>query len=107
MVGLYWQGQTLAVGTVENGAAILQFPSLNTVGDLTVTVTQFNYVPYQGLVNVTPASGPYVVNQPIVLDDRAGGNNNQKADYGETINIDLSLSNVGLEPASAARAKAT
>lgn len=104
LVGLYWQDQTLAVGIIENGSVNLQFPSLSTIGDLVVTVTQFNHLPYQGRVNITPASGPYLVNQPIVLDDRIGGNNNQKADYGETIQLDLTLSNVGLALAHAAQA---
>lgn len=104
LVGLYWQGQTLAAGIVENGIASLQFPTLNNVGDLVVTVTQFNYLPYQGTIKVTAASGPFVVNQPIVLDDRAGGNNNRKADFGETINFDLILSNVGLDGATDVKA---
>ncbi|MDO8366936.1 MAG: C25 family cysteine peptidase [Saprospiraceae bacterium] len=95
LISLYWQGQTLAVGTVSGGIALLQFPALDNVGDMTVTATHFNHTPYQGNVVVTPSAGAFVINQAIVLDDSASGNNNQKADYGETIALNLTLSNLG------------
>ncbi len=103
LVSLYWQGQTLAVATVSGGQATLNFTPLTTVGEITVTATQFNYIPYQGAVGVTPASGAYVVNQFITLDDSAG-NNNQKADFGESIGLNVTLSNVGLYIANAVSA---
>ena len=103
LISLYWQGQTLAVGIIENGSATLNFPSLANVGDLTVTATQFNYIPYQGNVVVTPASGAFVVNQAVTLDDPTG-NANGKADFGESIQLHLSLANVGLELAKDASA---
>jgi len=107
LISLYWQGQTLAVATVAGGVATLNFPPLNNVGTLTVTGTQFNYVPYQGGVVVTPASGPFVVNQSVTLDDAVLGNNNQHADYGETVAFNVTLANVGLELATAATATLT
>ena len=100
LISLYWQGQTLAVATVTNGIANLTFPSLNNVGTMTVTATQFNYTPYQGGIQVTPAAGAFVVNQLITLDDSAG-NNNQQADYAESILLNVTLSNVGVEIANA------
>ncbi|HRI61824.1 MAG TPA: C25 family cysteine peptidase, partial [Saprospiraceae bacterium] len=103
LVSLYWQGQTLAVATVENGVADLSFPALDNVGELTVTVSQFNYIPYQGTVTVTVAGGAFVVNQTVALDD-AAGNNNQLADFGETIQLNVRLGNVGVEIANATKA---
>ncbi|MBK8557271.1 MAG: T9SS type A sorting domain-containing protein [Lewinellaceae bacterium] len=94
LVSLYWEGQTLALAAVENGQAVLDFPALTNVGDLVVTVTQFNYTPVQMTLNVTPASGPFVVNELLELDD-ALGNNNQQADYGEKVAMNLQLANVG------------
>lgn len=104
LVGLYWQGQTLAVATVSGGIALLQFPALDNLGNLVVTATQFNYSPYQGTVLVKPGAGAFVVNQSIVLDDAVGGNNNQKADYAETIGLNLTLSNLGDQMANATSA---
>ncbi len=103
LVGLYWQGQTLAVATVSGGVATFNFPGLNTVGALTVTATQFNYIPYQGVIQVTPAAGAFVVNQLVTLDDSAG-NNNQEADYNESVVFNVTLSNVGVEVANATSA---
>lgn len=88
---------------VENGVANLDFPPIDNVGDLTVTVSQFNKTPYQGTVTVTSAGGAFVVNQTISLDD-AAGDNNQQADYDETVQLNVVLANVGLETASATSA---
>ena len=107
LVSLYWQGQTLAVAMIAGWVASLNFPPLDNVGQLTVTVTQFNYVPYQGNITVTPASGPFVVNQAVTLNDAVAGNNNQQADFGETVAFDVTLANVGLELATAATATLT
>jgi hypothetical protein len=104
LISLYWQGQTLAVATVTGGVASFQFPPLTNVGDLTVTGTQFNYIPYQGAISVQPASGPFVVNQALDLDDSATGNNNHAADFGESLVFNLTLGNVGLTLAQAATA---
>jgi gingipain R len=103
LVSLYWQGQTLAVAVVENGVAVLNFPALDNVGALTVTASQFNYLPYQGVIQVTPSEGAFVVNQSVMLND-AAGNSNLKADFGEAITFDVTLSNVGLEIANATSA---
>lgn len=103
LVSLYWQGQTLAVANVSGGVAVFNFPALNNVGALTVTATQFNYIPYQGVIQVTPAAGAFVVNQLVTLNDSAG-NNNQKADYNESVAFNVTLSNVGLEIANATAA---
>lgn len=94
LVGLYWKGQTLAAAVVENGVANLAFPPLNDVGELVVTVSQFNHIPRQSTVIVAPAVGAFVVNQPVTLDD-ATGNDNKKADYGETVRLNVVLENVG------------
>lgn len=95
LVSLYWQNQTWAVATVENGIATLEFEQLNNIGALTVTVSQFNYIPYQGDITIEPATQPIVVAQRIELDDAGNGNNNQKADFGESVALLAHLQNVG------------
>ncbi|MCB9333667.1 MAG: T9SS type A sorting domain-containing protein [Lewinellaceae bacterium] len=95
LVSLFWENQTWAVATVENGMAALEFAPLHNTGQLTVTVSQFNYAPYQGTIAVKPAVKPFVVNQETLLDDGLG-NNNQKADFGETVVLRVMLKNIGL-----------
>lgn len=102
-IGLYWQNQALAVAYVQNGVAALEFPPLEFAGDLIVTVTQFNYLPYQSAIAVTPSSGAYLVHQNLLLDD-SDGNNNQQADYAETLALHLTLSNVGFATAKSSSA---
>lgn len=103
LVSLYWKGQTLAVGIVESGSVTLNFPALDDVGQMTLTLTQFNHTPYQSELTVAPAEGAFVVNSSNLLRDFTG-NNNGKADFGETLTFDLSLANVGVETAAAASA---
>jgi gingipain R len=100
LAALYWQGQTLTTAYVENGLADLQFPALGDVGDMVLTVTQFNHTPYQYTIPVVPGSGPFVVSDLIELED-AAGNGNGRADYGETVRINLHLLNVGQQSATA------
>lgn len=95
LVGLYWQNQTWAVARVENGVAVLEFDPLNNVGDLVLTVTQFNHLPYQGTIGIKAAAQPFVMGALASIDDSAG-NNNGRADFGETAALQVALQNVGL-----------
>lgn len=63
--------------------------------DLSLTITAFNYQTGIYPIQVLPAQGPYVIVEDFTITD---GNNNQ-ADFGETINLNLSLNNVGADPA--------
>ena len=104
LVSLYWQGQTLAVAVVENGVANLNFPPLADLGELLLTATQFNGIPYQSSIPVKPSGNAFVISQNITLDDASTGNNNQQADYGETVDLNLRLGNIGPLPAKATSA---
>jgi hypothetical protein len=101
LVALYQNDQVLAVAYVEGGIASLQFPALIDVSEVTLTVSQFNFIPYQGVLQSASIAGPYVVNQSVVLDDALTGNNNQHADYGETVAFNVSLLNAGGQIANA------
>ncbi len=98
-VVLTMNGQIIATGTVSNGFVSLAFPPLSMPDTLFVTVTGFNQVPYLGQVLVIPASGPYVIHQQNTLVE-VSGNNDGLADYGEIIDVNLDLLNVGLADAN-------
>jgi len=59
--------------------------------DLTLTITAFNRETHIGTVQVLPSTGPYVVVTNMTVTD----NNNNQADFGETINLAFGLNNVG------------
>ncbi len=98
LVGLLWQDQTLAAARIQGGVAILEFPSLEQVGNLLLTVSQFNYIPFQDTIAVVAAPGPLVVIQGMQLHDSAF-NANGLADYGESLRVDLEVLNAGDEVA--------
>ncbi|HHN48003.1 MAG TPA: T9SS type A sorting domain-containing protein [Bacteroidales bacterium] len=66
--------------------------------ELLVTITLQNYYRYEALLEIIPPDGPYVIYSQSVVNDPTG-NNNGLIDYGETINLDVALKNVGLDPA--------
>jgi gingipain R len=51
-VGLYYQGDFLAVSTVNNGVAEFTFPAILNTDSVFITATKQNYVPYMGYTRV-------------------------------------------------------
>ncbi|MFA6923623.1 MAG: C25 family cysteine peptidase [Bacteroidales bacterium] len=98
----------LSMNNILYGAAIADFsgvanipinPVFPTTGTANVVVTKQNRKPYIGTVNVIDATGPFVIYYNKQVHD-AAGNNNNKADYGENINLDVTLKNVGISQAN-------
>jgi len=98
LVALTLDGVIIATAFVEGGSATLQFEPLTNVGNITITITAFNYVPHIGTIEIVPANGPYVIYESHEIDD-SSGNNNGIADYNENITYDITLENVGTEDA--------
>ncbi len=69
-------------------------PVFTNVGTATLWVTGYNMIPQSFEVQVVPAEGAYVVLAECEIDDTSG-NNNGELDYGETVNLNLNLQNVG------------
>lgn len=63
--------------------------------DLNLTVTAFNRVTHLGIVEIIPAEGPFVILDSYSL----SGNQPETPQYNETIDISLTLANVGLDQA--------
>ncbi len=99
MVGLTFNGDLIATGYILGGQVTLSFDAIQVIGNLLVTVTSFNTIPYQNTIDVVPADGPYILGTMDGLHD-ASGNNNGLADYNETITIDASAENAGIDLAS-------
>jgi len=90
----------LGTAIVEDGTATVHFDDPpDQPMDLTLAITGFNKVTYiNEEIQVIPPDGPYVILDDFVIDDSAG-NNNGEADYGETVMLDVTLENVGIEEA--------
>ena len=61
-----------------------------------LTIKKQNYYRYEHLLNTIPAEGPYLIFDAVQVNDEAG-NGNQKADYNETCDLNVSIHNVGSE----------
>lgn len=96
MICATWNGEILATGVAENGQIVLYFDPITEPGDILITVSSFNTIPYQGYIPVTPADGPYVVGQAVGIND-ASGNGNGMADYNEQIGLNIEAANIGVE----------
>ncbi|MBX7242042.1 MAG: T9SS type A sorting domain-containing protein [Bacteroidia bacterium] len=95
-VSLTQDNEIIGSGTIASGSVLIAFTqALTSVSDITVTVTAYNTMPYIGTVNVTVPNGPFVIAHITGVDDPTG-NNNQSADNGEIIALNMQWQNVGL-----------
>lgn len=92
------------IGTANGTGAPVQItiPAQTPPDQMRVTVTKQNYRRYSALVNIVPASGPYIVyNNSTISDPAPYGNNNGMLDYAETNFLNVTLKNVGSQQATA------
>ncbi len=90
--------EIIGVGYVNGGSVTVDIEAFSAPGNMRVTVTSFNKVTYQEDVLVIVPDGPYVIHDGYSIDD-SDANNNGVAEYGETVYINQSLTNVGVEVA--------
>ncbi len=64
-------------------------------GDVTIVVTKPQHIPYIAEVPAAALEGPFIVIDHFIINDPDGKN---KANYGESFTIDLTLKNVGADP---------
>lgn len=93
------ESRIIAVGESTGTDMELEFSELAPVGStVLLTATKQNCYRYTKEILVIPPDGAYVVRKSFTIDDSMG-NNNGKADFGESFYINLSLENVGNENA--------
>ncbi|MCK4662163.1 MAG: hypothetical protein KAT68_04815, partial [Bacteroidales bacterium] len=96
VVALVVDGELIGTGIVTSGSATVNFDALSDVGTMNVTITGRDKVTYLANVNIIPASGAYLTTTGFVVNDPTGNNNNL-ADFGENIVLDISVKNVGAD----------
>jgi PKD repeat protein len=85
--GTYFRGITDATGSVS-------ITNTLTPGTAKLVITALNMETIYEDVTVVPPGGPWVTVNSFSVDD-AGGNGNGQADYGETVQLDVTAENVG------------
>jgi hypothetical protein len=89
----------IASGTVdESGSITLPVSIIQQPGTALIVVTKSQFIPYIQEVTIASLEGPYVVLDQFSIND-ADENNNQLAEYGETISLDIVVRNIGSLPA--------
>ena len=100
LIALTQGDQILGTAFVENGMATITLDApLGVPGDYMITGTAYNTIPYQSMVQAVPAEGPYVLSTGNTAADPMGDNDGL-VDQGESIDLEIDLSNVGIETAA-------
>ena len=84
----------IAVEQATGDIQTIQFEAQVPPTIINLVVTGQNYLRYEDEITVVPAEGPYIVFDSKVIHDEDG---NGQLDFGEAINLDIALKNVGSE----------
>ena len=84
----------LAVVEATGDPQVITFEPQVPPTEINLIVTGQNYLRYEAVMSVIPAEGPYIVFDSKVIHDENG---NEKLDFGEVINMDVTMKNVGSE----------
>lgn len=99
LVALSLNGELITAGYAAGGSITLNFPAFQSPDTVDLVITAFNRIPYMAGVAIIPNNGPYLIYNSNTIQD-INFNNNGRADYGETVTMNLALSNIGVMPAS-------
>lgn len=94
---------TLLLGAAfVDSSGNVNIPVIDTfdISEVMVTVTKAQYQPYFDSIPVINPEGPYIHLKSFEVDDTLGGNANALAEYQESIMLDVTLINLGKQPAS-------
>ena len=80
----------------DNGNVIFDWNGAASAGDITLTITKRNFIPYQQNISIND-SGDHVEITGIVIDDSINGNNDGLLNPGEYAELQLFLSNIVLK----------
>ncbi len=99
LIGLTVNGEIIGVGEGTGSPFSISIPPQNPGDMMIVTITKQNYYRYSESVEIIPPEGGYVIFEEYTINDQTG-NNNGEADYNESITLDTTLENVGLNDAT-------
>ncbi len=88
--------EILAVAEATGDPQTIEFLPQVPPTEIHLVVTGQNYLRYEAVMGVIPADGPYIVFDNKTIHDY--NNENQQLDFGENIDLDVRLKNVGSDP---------
>jgi hypothetical protein len=97
-IGLSVDGTCIGAGAGTGAPVNIPITPQTPGSNLLVTVTKQDYYRYSQEVPIAPPSGPYVLYDSHVIDDSAG-NGDGIPDEGETVNVFVTVQNVGSQTA--------
>ena len=77
----------------ENGNVSFDWDGTTNAGDITLTITKRNFIPYQGNITINN-SGDHINITNTSIDDSFGGNNDGLLNPGEYVELHLNLTNI-------------
>jgi len=98
-IGLTQDNELIGRG-ITDGSGVLQldlFDPVSSQEDIQVSIIAHNKNRLLGSISVT-SDEPFIIFNSFLIDD-SSGNNNNSADYGETIDLSIELKNLGNQPA--------
>ncbi len=84
----------LAVVEATGEPQTIEFEAQAPPTEINLVVTGQDYLRYEAVMEVIPADGPYIIFADKIIHDQNG---NGQLDFGETIDLDITLRNVGSE----------
>lgn len=84
----------LAVVEATGEPQTIEFEAQSPPTEINLVITGQDYLRYEAIMEVIPADGPYIIFADKVIHDQNG---NGQLDFGETIDLDITLRNVGSE----------
>ncbi len=95
-IALTRNGEIIGVAEGTGETQLIPIPAQLPGDTVKMVITAQNYYRYSQNIPVIPANGPYIIKEAYTVND-SQANNNGMVDYGETVNLSLTMKNIGLE----------
>ena len=95
-VAITKDGVIYGTGYVESsGVVTVELDPITESGDVNIVVTKSQFIPYMVTVPAAALEGPYLTISDFIFD-----NGTTAVDYGVSVNMDISISNLGTDPSN-------
>ena len=99
LVCLRKEAEVFETGYTDASGQVTLYVSPASLGNMELTITAHNQLPFESLINVIPAGDAYVTLESYSVDDdslgESRGNDNGKVGFAETIELSVDLRNFG------------